>query len=214
MDNGFKTEAHFFLSLVGAPAVVIMEKKIVSILPGDQQKNKKLSDVSNDMGKLVRSPLTKFMGTSLGVMVSTVHGFLQTMQKGRCPKFPGGTETEFMSSVKRGLALLCNAKCSATNDVKYGAEAAEILYTNVSTKVAKGPLKDCELNPLSMHAWLLPADKVKQLQLWNNAVMGPEEALVATASSSSSGPKGKQGAGRKRAAPSDVEPTVGKVFKR
>lgn len=213
LDPGFRVELGFFMSFVGATAEARMKAKIMDQLPTEGEKLT-IDVVRQRVMVLSGSALVKFMGTGLGAMVTTVQGFLSSLHSGRCPKFPGGAETDFMKAVKEALARLCVFKDK--ENFVFGKDALELLWAKVEAKTKRTVT---DLRPLNQFSWLLTDSRKVELRMWDDGVMDPKEVALACAqnasgvghSAASSLPA--KAAKRKRG-PVEVTDLVSKMFKK
>lgn len=190
-----------------------MKEKVLELLPKDGEVIG--SDVIlQRFTNVGQSKFMKFMGTGLNSYLTAVKGYVTSIHGGRCPKFPNGTETVFMKDVKTCLLRLASMKLETRT--LFGQAAVDCHMKWAIMKVKKTPITYDDVRMLNQHAYSLSAPSLLLLRKWNDSIMDPREAAVATAASSSSSSSCLPPAqpGSKRKGPDAVVEMVSKLFKK
>lgn len=212
-DPGFKVIYEFWQSLVGDRAEDAMKAKVLSCLPTSKSSDAKIADTLQGLTSLCQSSFAKFVGTAPSAIATTVKGYLNSMNTGKCPRFAMGDESAFMKEVKASLAQLC--VCEDPHDASeklYGKDALNVKFQVVKSQTT--PRTVACLRDLNAFAWLLAPPDRAQLRTWDDNVMTPVEAASVCPDSAAAGSSMDPKKAPKKRAGTDVNDLVAKMFKK
>ena len=187
-DRYWRVEHGFWTSLTGDVATRAAQKKILEALPTESH-DISLAASDKQLLALAESKLVEFMGLAVKTIVTTVHGYVQSLLNSRAPSLDKLiANSEFTLQVKSRLAFFCKWETPSSPDEMpqsfVGTKAAGAWLEHLSAMHTAGSAVSWkDISTVLSFAWLLSGEQLKAATKLKNQIVSNNDAASTAAAS-------------------------------